>query len=135
MRNNGRQNKEKELTTMSNAWHARRVISVLKKDEINKMAAEASGLPPGDKGCFAYYQKSVTRLMSGMTKEDLVHYDKLANEWTQRGCPPEVQEHNWQSTGMKFLQGVVNTAFLDYGMRIVICGTVKDKSGQRVMHL
>lgn len=135
MNNNGRQGKEHEMTTLLNAWSERRVVGVLKKAEVEAQAKKTSGAVPGEPAYFGHYQNAITFVKNGLSQEDQAHMAALAVQWTKQGCPPAAQAQNWDAHGVKFFQSVAKTAFQDFGMRVLICGTLQDKDGSRVMHL
>lgn len=136
MSNKGRQGHSKELGTLSNAWSIRRVVCRMKKDEIFAVTQRLSGgALPGDTAYMKEYQNGVTEVMTSLTEEDLTQFKDLAESWSKNGCTPEVQAQNWATKGQKFFQSVVKTAYQDFGMRVLICATIKDEDGVRMIHL
>lgn len=122
--------------TLSNAWSIRRVTCKMKKVEIQTVTQRLSGgAIPGDTEYMKEYQNGVTEVMNSLTEEDLTHFQALAESWSKHGCTPEAQAHNWSTKGQKFFQSVVKTAYQDFGMRILICTTIKDEDGVRMIHL
>lgn len=125
----------KEPVTLSNAWSVRRVVCRMKKVDIQAVTERLSGAKPGDTAYMKKYQNGVTEVMNSLTEEDLAEFEAMAVSWSKNGCTPEMQAHNWSTKGQKFFQSVVKTAYQDFGMRILICGTIKDEDGVRMIHL
>ena len=48
-------------------------------------------LKPSDKDFLGGYQKAVTAVMEGMSKDELEEANEIAELWNKEGCPSELQ--------------------------------------------
>ena len=82
----------KKASNPSRTWTISQVVGKLFKEEVESLCEEESGLPKGSTGFFSVYQKVLSQFVKAMSKEDQDKYRKMAQEWSERSPPKEVQQ-------------------------------------------
>lgn len=68
------------------------VVGKVHKQEVEDLCLEKSGQPKGSTGYFAVYQNVLNKFVEALTEEDRTKYREMAQEWTERSPPQEVQQ-------------------------------------------
>jgi hypothetical protein len=89
--NNGRKRSQGDKVNYVRKWNLKQVVGMVKKAEIQVLCREQTGSDPGTKDYMAGYQKALAKVVEDLEEEEMAEYQELANEWTKRSPPVEVQ--------------------------------------------
>ena len=80
-------NARMKMKTIKLKFTARRVVSFVKKLEVNSQIT----VPKTDKAWVGQYQEALTRIMNELDSEELADFTKKAELWNTEPLPKEVQ--------------------------------------------
>jgi hypothetical protein len=90
--NNGRSRKSKDVVKYVRRWNIRQVVGALHQKEIEILCRDHSQAVPGDKAYLKSYQKVLKRYAEGLSDDQKTKYQNIANEWSDRSPPRDIQQ-------------------------------------------
>jgi len=93
--NHGRRKKAKTHISYVRRWSLNQVVGHERKAELEVLCrAAAPGHLPGSRGYLKKYQKVLTEFVETLPAEDKNRYTQMAQEWSDR-CPPVEVQQKW----------------------------------------
>lgn len=77
--------------TYIKAWSLKKVVGHVLKAEVEETCKEMTDSSPGTKEYITGYQTALKQVVDELSAEDRQRYDAMAEEWTNRSPPAEVQ--------------------------------------------
>jgi hypothetical protein len=89
--NHGRKRNHRNKVNYIRKWSLKKVVGHIKKVEIQEICQEDTGCLPGTKGYISGYQKALASVVEELSPTEEAKLQALAEEWTQRSPPVELQ--------------------------------------------
>jgi hypothetical protein len=67
---------------------------MLHHKEVEQLCREHSQAVPGERDYLKSYQKVLKTYVETITEDQHARYQEMANEWSERSPPPEVQQRS-----------------------------------------
>lgn len=89
---NNKPYKERAVFRLERKIPLRRVVAKLEADRIDQMVREKDpDAQSGDQTYPGKFQKVLTNFMDGLTEQERSEYEKVQEEWQEKGPPMDVQ--------------------------------------------
>jgi hypothetical protein len=89
---NNKPYKERAVFRLERKIPLRRVVAKLEADRIDQMVREKDpDAQSGDQTYPGKFQKVLTKLMDGLSEQERSEYEKVREEWQEKGPPMDVQ--------------------------------------------
>jgi hypothetical protein len=89
--NHGRKRNKKDKWNYVWKWTLKKVVVHQKKREIEDICKEETQALPGTQDYLAGYQKALAQVVDGMDETEVAEFQDMANEWTKKSPPVELQ--------------------------------------------
>jgi hypothetical protein len=90
--NHGRSRKPKDLVKYVRRWNVRQVVGALHQKEVEQLCRDHSQAVPGEKAYLKSYQNVLKRYAESLPGDQQTKYQNMANEWSNRHPPQDVQQ-------------------------------------------
>jgi hypothetical protein len=146
LHNHGRSRKSKDLVKYVRRWNVRQVVGVLHQNEVEQLCREHSQAVPGERAYLKSYQKVLKTYAESITEDQRVRYQEMANEWSDRSPPPEVQQRSIPQNAYerhtdgfhrmaelhaaKYVKQFAHVMWRQCGMRLVVLEAHKDTKAE-----
>ncbi|KAG1900013.1 uncharacterized protein F5891DRAFT_980629 [Suillus fuscotomentosus] len=118
--NNGarKQRVRKHLIKYGRKWTAREVKTIIQ---------EQTGMKLGEKGMMKHYQRVVTKIMQGLTSDELKEAEATTLAWSQEGPPADIQTNIAKTKGESLIKYFATEMYRQAGMRIFVVSAWKEQ--------
>src|ERR1700733_7004057 len=89
--NHGRKNRTKDRVRYFQKWSLKKVVGHVLKTQVEELCKDKTGASPGTKEYIAGYQTALKEGVDDLSAEDRQRYEAMAEDWTNRSPPIEVQ--------------------------------------------
>jgi hypothetical protein len=80
-------------------WNVRQVVGVLHQKEVEQLCRTRSQAVPGETAYLKSYQGVLKTYAESLSADRQTQYQEMANEWSDRSPPKEVQRRLVLATG------------------------------------
>ncbi len=92
LHNHGRGRKRKDVVRYVRRWNIQQVVGVLHQKEVEQLCRTRSQAVPGERAYLKSYQNVLKTYTESLPVDQQMQYQEMANEWSDRSPPEEVQQ-------------------------------------------
>jgi len=85
-------------------WTLRKVVKEKKSDEVDALVLEKDpAATRGTEGYLTHLQHCITTVIEGLTEEETMEFEDLADQWNAKGVDPDIQARWVQPSSLYFI--------------------------------